>query len=46
MGEEIAPGASAEGLLLFAVSKSASGFSLVAWTPRSSSDPGVIALPD
>lgn len=45
IGEEIAPGASAQGLLLFSVPKSAGGLTLKVWKPMSSSDPGVIDLP-
>ncbi len=44
VGEDIRPDASAEGVLLFSVPKTASGFSLKVWKPRSSSDPGVIPL--
>ena len=45
IGEEIAAGASAQGLLLFSVPKSAGGLTLKVWKPMSSSDPGVIDLP-
>lgn len=44
IGEEITPGGSAQGLLLFSIPRSVTGLSLTVWKPRSSSAPGVIPL--